>query len=66
MVKDPSIYQDRAVPKNEQMPIDIKISDSELVRPMMVSVNNTTDETVVKKRAEKKKNVGKTIKQKHC
>ena len=37
------------------MPIDIKISDSELVRPTMVSVNNTTDETVVKKRAEKRK-----------
>ena len=55
MAKDPSIYQDRAVPKNEQMPIDIKISDSELVRPTMVSVNNTTDETVVKKRAEKRK-----------
>ena len=31
---------------------------------MMVSFNNTTEETVVKKRAEK--NVEKTIKQKHC
>ena len=37
------------------MPIDIKISDSELVRPAMVSINNTTDETVIKKRAEKRK-----------
>ena len=37
------------------MSIDIKISDSEIARPMMVSVNNTTDETVVKKRAEKRK-----------
>ena len=37
------------------MPTDIKISDSELARPAMVSVNNTTDETVVNKRAEKRK-----------
>ena len=37
------------------MPIDIKISDSELVRPTMVSVNNTTEETVVKKKAKKRK-----------
>ena len=43
------------------MPIDIKISDSELVRPMMVSVNNTTDETVVKKRAEKRKMLEKQL-----
>ena len=61
MAKDPSNYQDRAVQKNEQMPIDIKISDSELVRPMMVSVNNTTDETVVKKRAEKRKMLEKQL-----
>ena len=59
--KDPSNYQDRAVQKNEQMPIDIKISDSELVRPTMVSVNNTTDETVVKKRAEKRKMLEKQL-----
>ena len=49
-----SNYQDSAVPKNEQMPIDIKISNSELVRPTMVSVNNKTDETVVKKKEQKK------------
>ena len=54
-VKDPSNYQDTAVQTNEQMTIDIKISDSELVRPTMVFVNKTTDETVVKKRAEKRK-----------
>ena len=36
------------------MPIDIKISNSELVRPTMVSVNNKTDETVVKKKEQKK------------
>ena len=30
-MKEPSNYQDRAVQKNEQMPIDIKSSDSELV-----------------------------------
>ena len=40
--KGPSNYQDSAVPKNEQMPIDIKISNIELVRPTMVSVNNKT------------------------
>ena len=55
MAKDPSNYQNRAVQKNEQMLIDIKISDSELVRPTMVSVNNTTDETVVKKEQKKEK-----------
>ena len=60
-VKDPSNYQDRADQKNEQMPIDIKISNSELVRPTMVSVNNTTDETVVKKRAEKRKMLEKQL-----
>ena len=54
-IKEPSNYQDRAVQENEQMPTDIKISDSELARPAMVSVNNTTDETVVNKRAEKRK-----------
>ena len=54
-MKDPSNYQDTAVQTNEQMTIDIKISDSELVRPTMVFVNKTTDETVVKKRAEKRK-----------
>ena len=55
MAKDPSNYQNRAVQKNEQMLIDIKISDSELVRPTMVYVNNTTDETVVKKEQKKEK-----------
>ena len=43
------------------MPIDIKISDSKLVRPTMVSVNNKTDETVVKKRAEKRKMLEKQL-----
>ena len=37
------------------MPIDIKTSNSELVRPTMVSVNNTTHETVVKKEQKKEK-----------
>ena len=53
--KDPSNYQDREFQKNEQMPIDIKISDNDLVRPTMVSVNNTTDESIGKKQAEKRK-----------
>ena len=55
MAKDPSNYQDRAVQKNERMPNDIKTSNSELVRPTVVSVNNTTDKTVFKKRAKKEK-----------
>ena len=36
------------------MPINIKISDNDLVRPTMVSVNNTTAESIGKKEAEKK------------
>ena len=60
-MKDPSNYQDRADQKNEQMTIDIKISNSELVKPTMVSVNNTTDETVVKKRAGKRKMLEKQL-----
>ena len=43
------------------MTIDIKISNSELVKPTMVSVNNTTDETVVKKRAGKRKMLEKQL-----
>ena len=64
MAKDPSNYQDRAVQKNEQMSIDIKMSDSKLVRPMMVSVNNTANETVVKKKAEKRKMLEKQLSEK--
>ena len=60
-MKDPSNYQDRADQKNEQMTIDIKISNSDLVKPTMVSVNNTTDETVVKKRAGKRKMLEKQL-----
>ena len=36
-VKDPMNYQDRAVHKNEQKPIDFKIDNSE--RPTMVNIN---------------------------
>ena len=61
MAKDPSNYQDRAVQKNEQMSIDIKMSDSKLVRPMKVSVNNTANKTVVKKKAEKRKMLEKQL-----
>ena len=43
------------------MLIDIKISNSELVRPTILSVNNTTDETVVEKRAEKRKMLEKQL-----
>ena len=43
------------------MSIDIKMSDSKLVRPMMVSVNNTANKTVVKKKAEKRKMLEKQL-----
>ena len=43
------------------MLIYIKISNSERVRPTMLSVNNTTDETVVEKRAEKRKMLEKQL-----
>ena len=43
------------------MPVDIKISDNELVRPTMVSVNNTTNEYLGKKRAEKRKMLEKQL-----
>ena len=46
--KDLSNYQDREVQKNEQVSIDIKMSDDEFVSQTMVSVNNTVDENVVK------------------
>ena len=41
--------------KNEQVPINIKMSDDEFVTPTMVSVNNTVDENAVKQRAAKRK-----------
>ena len=43
------------------MPIDIKISDNELVRPTMVSVNNMTNKYLGKKRAEKRKMLEKQL-----
>ena len=43
------------------MSIDIKMSDSKLVRPMMVSVNNAANKTVVKKKAEKRKMLEKQL-----
>ena len=53
--KDLSNYQDTEVQQNEQVPIDIKMSDDEFVSPTMVSVNNTVDENVVKQQAAKRK-----------
>ena len=53
--KDLSNYQDTEVQKNEQVPIDIKMSDDEFVSPTMVSVNNTVDENAVKQKAAKRK-----------
>ena len=43
------------------MSTDIKMSDSKLVRPMMVSVNNTANKTVVKKKAENRKMLEKQL-----
>ena len=66
--KDPSNYQDREVQKNEQIPIDIKMSDDdELVSPTMANVTidnfvkNTVDENVVKQRAAKRKMLEKQL-----
>ena len=59
--KDPSNYQDREDQKNEQVPVDIEITDDELVRPTMVSVNNTVDENVVKQQAAKRKMLEKQL-----
>ena len=51
MAKDPSNYKDREVQKIEKVPIDIEITDDDLVRPKMVSVNNTVNKNVIKQRA---------------
>ena len=45
--KDPNNYQDKEVQKNEQVRIDIKMSDNEFTSATMVSVNNTADENAV-------------------
>ena len=66
--KDPSNYQDKEVQKNEQIPIDIKMSDNdELLSPTMANaaienfVKNTVDENVVKQRAAKRKMLEKQL-----
>ena len=43
------------------MPINIKIGDNDLVRLTMVFVNNTTDESIGKNRAEKRKMLEKQL-----
>ena len=77
--KNPANYSDRETEINEQVPIDIRITDDimaleeQLTRPTMVSVNeNITDNSATKKRerVEKKKFLEKqlsenTIKVKH-
>ena len=59
--KDQNNYENRELQKNEQMLINIKMNENELVRPMMVSVNCSTDENATQKRAEKRKNIRETI-----
>ena len=66
--KDPSSYEDREVQKNDQIPIDIKMSnDDELVSPTMANatidnfVKNAVDENVVKQRAAKRKMLEKQL-----
>ena len=54
-VKDPMNYQDRAVHKYEQKPIDFKTGNSE--RLTMVNIN----ENVQKKRVEKRKMLEKQL-----
>ena len=54
-VKDPMNYQDRAVHKYEQKPIDFKTDNSN--RPTMVNIN----ENVQKKRVEKRKMLEKQL-----
>ena len=61
IAKDPSNYKDREVKKNEQVPINIQITEDELVRPTMVSVNNTINENIVKQRAAKRKMLEKQL-----
>ena len=43
------------------MPINIKIGNSDLVRPTMVFVNDTTNESIGKNRAEKRKMLEKQL-----
>ena len=52
-MKEPSNYQDRAVQKNEQMPIDIKSSDSELVRPTIIMLIIQQMKPLLKKEQKK-------------
>ena len=59
--KDPSNYKDRETRKNEPVPIDIEITDDELVRPTMVSVNNTVNKNVVKQQVAKRKMLEKQL-----
>ena len=65
--KDSSNYQHRQVQKNEQIPIDINMSDDELVSPTMVNltsdnfVKNTVNENVIKQRAAKRKMLEKQL-----
>ena len=59
--KDQNNYENRELQKNEQMLINIKMNENELVRPMMVSVSCSTDENGTQKRAEKRKNIRETI-----
>ena len=62
--KNPANYYDRDIEKNEQVPIDIKITDDIKMineRPTMVSVNNAVDENANKKRVEKRKMLEKQL-----
>ena len=62
--KNPANYYDRVIEKNEQAPIDIKITDDIKMineRPTMVSVNNAVDENANKKRVEKRKMLEKQL-----
>ena len=51
--KDPKDYQNRVAHENEQAPIDFKIPNEEF-QPTIVEIR-TIDDSLVKKRAEKRK-----------
>ena len=68
IAKNPANYRDRETEINEQVPIDIIITDDiaaleeQLTWPIMVSVNeNITDNSASKKRVEKRKYLEKQL-----
>ena len=64
--KNPANYYDRDIEKNQQVPIDIKITDDIKMinkRPTMVSVNSAVDKNANKKRVVKRKMLEKQLRE---